>query len=356
MSQSDNNLPIENKDDYHEKFVLLKINTFQKTNDAVRKKQEKILEYALDIRKFEIKLYWERTKYFTSLIGGSFGAYALLRTGVLPVNNNDNQWIYLLLTFIGFILSLAWYLSNRGSKYWQENWERHVDALEYEIIGPLYKTTLNYEDNDVFNPLKAYPFSVSKINQIISLVSTIIWSCLFITSWQSAFNCLIKELQILPLLVTIIILMLILLWIFVHEAIDFVVDIFPTAKVEKFLKNVKKIKGMYKILSLLNRKFCRDVKVYVSTLIIPNLIQQLFSSINLVLYFCITLLLIKVIKAQDIIIRFIMDNNLQFHLISSTALLLSMAIILMYFTKGTSQDVKTRDINFKVAKTKHYHK
>ena len=101
--------------------------------------------------------------------------------------------ILLLLTFIGFILSLAWYLSNRGSKYWQENWERHVDVLEDDIIGSLYKTTLSYEDKDVCNPIKAYPFSVSKINLLISLISTSIWSSLVIISFYEIDFCKTKS-------------------------------------------------------------------------------------------------------------------------------------------------------------------
>ncbi len=69
MSQSDNDISIKGKYDYHEKFGLLRTNKFQTTNDQRQKKQEKILEYALEIRKFEIQLYWERTKYWLFRFG-----------------------------------------------------------------------------------------------------------------------------------------------------------------------------------------------------------------------------------------------------------------------------------------------
>ncbi|MEQ9567909.1 MAG: hypothetical protein RLN85_19225, partial [Pseudomonadales bacterium] len=40
------------------------------------------LKYALDIRKFEIDLYWKRAAYFWSLIAATFaGFFALASTG-----------------------------------------------------------------------------------------------------------------------------------------------------------------------------------------------------------------------------------------------------------------------------------
>jgi hypothetical protein len=39
---------------------------------------EKALEHALDIRKFEIELYWKRASYFWTLIAAAFAAYFLI--------------------------------------------------------------------------------------------------------------------------------------------------------------------------------------------------------------------------------------------------------------------------------------
>lgn len=94
------------------------------------------LKHALDIRKFEIEMYWKRATYFWTLITATFAGYfALLSSHQIP-------GLILLVNCIGLVLSIGWYLVNRGSKYWHSNWERHVDILEDEIIGPLYKTTL----------------------------------------------------------------------------------------------------------------------------------------------------------------------------------------------------------------------
>ena len=80
---------------------------------------------------------------------------------------------------LGLIFSLAWYLVNKGSKFWQENWEKHLDLTEDKVIGSLYKTTISKETYSSFwNPTKAYAVSVSKVNQILSLFVFLVWVCI----------------------------------------------------------------------------------------------------------------------------------------------------------------------------------
>ena len=82
---------------------------------------------------------------------------------------------------MGFVFSFAWFCANRGSKRWQENWENHVDLLEDEITGPLYKIVVSRPPATDFaqkttNLLTGpAPFSVSKINQIISVYICFVW-------------------------------------------------------------------------------------------------------------------------------------------------------------------------------------
>lgn len=131
------------------------------------------LDYALEIRKFEIDLYWRRTAYFWTLITVAFGGYFSLGTA------GDNSIDKFIIACLGLVLSVAWYLVNRGSKFWQENWEMHVDCLEDDVIGPLYKTTKSKDSARLFKFWEGYPFSVSKINQLISLFAIVAW-CLLI--------------------------------------------------------------------------------------------------------------------------------------------------------------------------------
>lgn len=138
------------------------------------KKQEEALKQALDIRKFEIDLYWKRAAYFWAFIGATFAGYFLL-VSKDSCNNNLNV---LVICALGFLFSYSWFCVNRASKFWQQNWEMHVDLLEDEVMGPLYKTYKNpnsYGNEKVFHFTEEFPYSVSKINQLLSLFVTMIW-------------------------------------------------------------------------------------------------------------------------------------------------------------------------------------
>ena len=126
-------------------------------------KHEKALNRAHEIRKFEIGLYWERSKYMYVMVAAIFGAVVFAKEPHMKI----------FLSFTGMILSFAWVLINKGSRYWQENWEAHIDYLEDEIEGSLYKTV-----NETENPENG--FSVSKINILISEYSFLSFSGLFV--------------------------------------------------------------------------------------------------------------------------------------------------------------------------------
>ncbi|MEB9879436.1 hypothetical protein P4K67_22065 [Bacillus cereus] len=127
---------------------------------------------ALDIRKFEIDMYWKRATYFWTIIGVIFAGYFLLMKDDFVTKHPT---LILLLNCIGFIFSLSWYLVNRGSKFWQNNWEKHVDLLEEGVTGPLYKTVIQNGNLKLWDLHKEYSYSVSKINQLLSLFVTFIW-------------------------------------------------------------------------------------------------------------------------------------------------------------------------------------
>lgn len=115
-------------------------------------------------------------------IAASFAGYGAVQN----LNEPARTDLSVLLACLGLVFSFGWYLSNRGSKRWQENWEGQVDVLEDDVIGPLYKT--------IAAPAKPSPnklkhlatgseaYSVSKINQIISLFVVFIWLLLV---WHS---------------------------------------------------------------------------------------------------------------------------------------------------------------------------
>lgn len=150
-------------------------------DQASNERHEKLLEKALDIRKFEIDLYWRRAAYFWAFTAAIFGGYFLaLRFA------NGNYVLLSLICCLGFAFSFSWFLVNKASKYWQENWEMHVDMLEDKVYGPLYKLLL-WKKRGAWCLGAAYPFSVSKINQYLSFFVTIVWLFLALKATASFF-------------------------------------------------------------------------------------------------------------------------------------------------------------------------
>ena len=131
---------------------------------------DRALAAALDTRKFEISLYWQRTAYLWAMIAAAFAGY-------FAVGAKDKSLAALCIACVGFVLSVAWYRLNQGSKFWQENWEQHVALLEHEHFGPLFSTVLQkpraMERMWLIRP--SAPISVSRVNLYISLYIAFVW-------------------------------------------------------------------------------------------------------------------------------------------------------------------------------------
>jgi uncharacterized membrane protein (DUF485 family) len=120
---------------------------------------------AWDARKFEIELYWKRATYFWAFNATTFvGYFALIRSEAYLAADRFNHAEVYFVVCIGLVLSVAWFLTNMGSKTWQRHWESHVDLLEDSVTGPLYKTVFTTKT-----------FSVTKINELVSLVFVGTW-------------------------------------------------------------------------------------------------------------------------------------------------------------------------------------
>lgn len=157
---------IKDKEDYLKLFQNIEDINYQSN------KQYEALKLALDIRKFEIEMYWKRATYFWAFIAATFAGYFAI---ISSENPNIEHYHILMITVLGFFFSYSWYLVNRGSKFWQKNWEKHVDYLEIELIGPLYETVINPKNCHILNLFDEYPFSVSKLNQLLSFIITFAW-------------------------------------------------------------------------------------------------------------------------------------------------------------------------------------
>lgn len=143
---------------------------------------------ASDIRKFEIELYWKRATYFWALIAVAFAGFF----AVAAANFSEGKALFLtVITSAGFVFTFAWFSANKGSKYWQENWENHLDLLEDSVTGPLYKSFLERrEEKDFYEKYITGPqrYSVSKINQWVAVFALFIWAVLIVFSLLSYKN------------------------------------------------------------------------------------------------------------------------------------------------------------------------
>ena len=142
---------------------------------------------AHEIRRFEIELFWKRGTYCWAFILASFTAYfatidKILDDGKICLTTLKeiplfSKFILLLIICLCFFFCLSWILISKGSKFWQKNWESHIDFLETFVSGKIYKTILNTKTKE-FNkcPLKTEAFDYSVT--IITTVGAIFLTCI----------------------------------------------------------------------------------------------------------------------------------------------------------------------------------
>lgn len=120
-------------------------------------KQLSAYNAAADIRKFEIELFWKRATFFWAFITAIYTAYYNVLTKIYEYKcGNISKFSHgsiplLVLSGLGLFFCFSWLLSSVGSKHWQENWEKHLDLLEDDVTGPLYKT---YEAGKAYSESK----------------------------------------------------------------------------------------------------------------------------------------------------------------------------------------------------------
>jgi hypothetical protein len=135
------------------------------------------LTRAHELRKFEIENYWKRSTYFWGFQLVAFAALALAAK-----DGRFQPPFVVIVSVLGFLTAFGGALTARGSKFWQANWEAHVDFLEDELEGLLHKTAL---------VRKRLSFSVSRVNEgllealcfgwfaaFVAGAATVLWPCL----------------------------------------------------------------------------------------------------------------------------------------------------------------------------------
>lgn len=169
------------------------------------------LARAQAVRDFEITLYWSRTNYFWGfqvaimamsglLLGPALGGGVSERLAQSVTPENEALILSLVLSalcLLGLFVSVVWTWMLEGAKFWQDNWERHIDILEDAVHGPLYKT--------YFVPTSKHerPTSVTKSNSIIARAFALFWGSLALLPmwlvWSSIDSVLKADMITVPL-------------------------------------------------------------------------------------------------------------------------------------------------------------
>lgn len=133
----------------------------------------KAFDIAHENRKLEIQLFWQRSLFFWGFVAASLIAYAQ--------TIKDNQHYSIVFALFGLVCSVVWSRGNRGSKYWQEYWEKKVNFFQHYTTGTIFydrkPTTPRFLE--IFEGRRA---SVSKLTMALSDFSIGVWSllCLFV--------------------------------------------------------------------------------------------------------------------------------------------------------------------------------
>ena len=124
----------------------------------------KRFDVSVQTRDFEIDLFWKRSLFFWGFISAAFIAYASLCHTELRIA----------VACFGMVCSCAWTLVNRGSKYWQENWETKVEHSEMPVTGVLFAKEEKRQSQKGWW-LSGRQYSVSKLAIALSDYVSVLW-------------------------------------------------------------------------------------------------------------------------------------------------------------------------------------
>ena len=133
---------------------------------------------AHEIRKFEIEMYWKRSAYMWTLQAAALAGFAVILSrlgisgsgcaedGECPVESLRVISVVAIWHF-GLFSAFVWVLMLSGARHWQATWEQHVDMLENEFSGALYKTYIFSLENA--------PYGISQLNSVMAYFAVFIW-------------------------------------------------------------------------------------------------------------------------------------------------------------------------------------
>jgi len=118
----------------------------------------------------EIELFWKRALFFWGFITTALVGYSVAR--------DKAPFVGLVFCALGVVAAEVWMLANRGSKYWQEVWEKRVERMEVPAIGLMFGA--KEESTSKGTWLSGRRFSVSRLAIAFSDFVFLAWVFLFV--------------------------------------------------------------------------------------------------------------------------------------------------------------------------------
>lgn len=127
---------------------------------------QKAFDVAHENRKLEIGLFWQRSLFFWGFVASALVGYATAY--------EKNDVLTIALALFGFVCSIVWAAGNRGSKYWQEYWERKVNFYQHYATGNIFYDRTPKTPR-VWENYAARRISVSKLTMALSDYMVVLW-------------------------------------------------------------------------------------------------------------------------------------------------------------------------------------
>lgn len=163
-------------------------------------KPKDIYESLWRCRDFELSHLWQRSIFLTAFLVMCFTGYGAVILEVCKDYTTESPAFYILnlvaiiITLLGYVLSILWVMMSKGSKAWYEKYEGAIYKIERD---EKYSQQIVVHDMDNDNVMHgslppphaiqnsllstdAGKYSVSRINIIIGQVCMILWSILYL--------------------------------------------------------------------------------------------------------------------------------------------------------------------------------
>jgi len=168
------------------------------TEVGISPRDKEAIRYAYEtahrIREFEIDLYWRRSAYIWAMQAALIGIAVISRSfgdttfeldtsagwgSALVTSRTDPSEhgliATILVSMLAFVVASLWLTIITGAKFWQDNWERHVDILGQELGQNLYQVYPMMLSPNARLCCQIPPYSVTKLNKYLVYSFILFW-------------------------------------------------------------------------------------------------------------------------------------------------------------------------------------